>query len=68
MDTIPNACWAILRDGPCAGDVIELDRHSRTIEVKCEGCPPHRYTRGGWGQGTKDHSIAHFFYTGTLVI
>lgn len=65
--------WAILDDGPCAGQVYEIGVADVALQVtplntegRCEA-GTYTYRRIGWFDG-KGHYIARFHHTGSLVI
>ena len=61
--------YCLMVDGPCAGEVYELDVNARSIEVKGNGKEPgrHCYRRYRWAED-KGHRIALFKHTKTLVV
>ena len=55
--------WALLEDGPVAGFVAEVDCTARELQIDFDGI--HHYRRKGW---EKDHRIARYTFTKTLVV
>jgi hypothetical protein len=62
--------YCLMTDGPCAGEVFELDVNARTIQIKGDAKEPgaHCYRRTGWSTSDKGHRIALFKHTKTLVV
>ena len=61
--------YCLMVDGPCAGEVFELDVNARTIQIKGTVKEPgaHCYRRVSFGRD-RAHRVAMFKHTKTLVV